>query len=202
MNEQQYTSSIGIGKLFLFVLCSFFLVVASHGAINAKTATVTKVGFSVDGEGVLSSGAAPMENHSEGPLSLVDVDGQNALRLDGRPTSSFRYMYVTIDDQAIYDGPFDAVITMSYLAKEPGRFRVQFDSAATGRKTESSEYINIDEADVGRWISTSVSLPDVRFRNAQNAGGDLRIVTSSNLALYVNQIEVELQGSALSGADD
>lgn len=174
----------------LFVL-SALLVLTITSVAAARTLTQPVVSVKVTDDGVVEDGLI-FRVYDNGPFTLLEVDGVLAVRLDERSSSS-RYLYLDVDNEAIYGGPFDAEITFTYLVPQAGRFRLLYDSVATGERYTDSGYVTVNADQVNKWLTHTFELTSVQFADRAASGqADMRLHTTGHLPMYVKAVEIRV----------
>ena len=170
------------------------MVLGASSSLNAqeKVLNSEQVGFSFAGSELVLDGMYNIPV-SDGPTSVVTEDDQLALRLDEKSSaSSTRYAYLAIDDSLIFGGPFNGEFVITYKADQAGSFRIHYDSLETGKRHQATEYVNIEEEDVGKWLTTTRAFTGAQFVNSQNGGADCRIAASGGVTVCVQALTLRI----------
>ncbi|MBO0885571.1 MAG: glycoside hydrolase family 92 protein, partial [Mycobacterium sp.] len=132
-----------------------------------------------------------------GPVETADMTARTMVK--ATDPADFRYMYFNLDDGIAHDGNFQASITITYLDLGTKSFVVQYDSnnpsgAHAGAYTTAG---SVPRTNTGTWKTATLTVPDARFANRQNAGTDFRIVSNGPgdaNAVTVHSAEVTVTG--------
>jgi hypothetical protein len=101
------------------------------------------------------------------------------------------YIYIRVDDDFLSYADTNVNVTIEYLDKEKGWFRLDYDSndikAILGGAYTPTETVNL--VGDGKIKSYTFTLKRAKFANRENGGSDFRIATNSE-GLYISKIIV------------
>lgn len=173
------------------LMLSALLLLTVAGIAGARTMTQPVVSVVVTDDGVVENGLVFFE-YDGGPFTLLEVDGVRAVRLDERSSSS-RYLYLKVDNDVIFGGPFDAEITFMFLVPQMGSFRLLYDSLTTGDRYTDSGYVTIGPDKVNKWVTHTFELTNIQFADRAASGqADMRLHTTGHLPMYVRAVEIKV----------
>jgi hypothetical protein len=129
--------------------------------------------------------------YESGPAHEIDIDGRRALQIDRSAFGTGNNLYMKIDDERIFGGPYKAKASIEYRSPVAGSFVLQYESAATGSTYQSTTRVNITADQVDKWQTVTLDMPGARFTNRQNGGADMRIVAANKLPLIVSSMKVD-----------
>ncbi|TJY41757.1 hypothetical protein E5161_11145 [Cohnella pontilimi] len=129
--------------------------------------------------------------YESGPAHEIEIDGRTALQLDRSAFGTGNNLYMKIDDERIYGGPYKAAASIEYRSPIAGSFVLQYESAATGATYQSTARVTIKDDQVDKWQTVTLDMPGARFTNRQNGGADMRIVAANKLPLIISSMKID-----------
>ncbi|KIL41836.1 hypothetical protein SD70_04245 [Gordoniibacillus kamchatkensis] len=129
--------------------------------------------------------------YESGPAHEIEIDGRTALQLDRSAFGTANNLYMKIDDERMYGGPYKATASIEYRSPVAGSFVLQYESAATGATYQSTARVSIKADQVDKWQTVTLDMPGARFTNRQNGGADMRIVAANKLPLIISSMKID-----------
>lgn len=121
----------------------------------------------------------------------IEIDGRTALQVDRSPFGTGNNLYMQIQDERIYGGPYNAAASIEYRSPVAGSFVLQYENAATGAAYSSTRRVDIAADQVDKWQTVTLDMPHARFTNRENGSADMRIVGANKLPLIVSSVKIE-----------
>lgn len=129
--------------------------------------------------------------YESGPAHEIEIDGRTALQIDRSAFGTGNNLYMKIEDERIFGGPYKAAASIEYRSPVAGSFVLQYESTATGSTYQSTARVNIKADQVDKWQTVTLDMPGAMFTNRQNGGADMRIVAANKLPLIVSSMKIE-----------
>lgn len=147
--------------------------------------------WSVDLGEVNQSHGLAVPSQGDGTNRLVTRGGRVAREV-AWPDSD--YLYVQIDDEALFDGEFSVWLTVELWDDAPGLLNVEYDAVGEeinlGTRYRPASPILLVGS--GQWVRRTIQITGARFANGQNWGSDLRL----NGRATVSRIELSTTAPA------
>jgi hypothetical protein len=135
--------------------------------------------------------------YESGPAHEINIDGRTALQIDRSAFGTGNNLYMQINDERIFGGPYHAKASIEYQSPVAGSFVLQYESAATGSTYQSTAKVTISDDQVNKWQTVTLDMPSARFTNRQNGHSDMRIVAANKLPLIVSSIKIDATPEAV-----
>lgn len=136
-------------------------------------------------------------SYESGPAHEIEIDGRTALQIDRSAFGTGNNLYMKIDDERIFGGPYHAKASIEYRSPVAGSFVLQYESATTGSTYQSAARVTVSADQVDKWQTVTLDMPGARFTNRQNGGADMRIVAANKLPLIVSSMKIDATPEAL-----
>lgn len=128
--------------------------------------------------------------YESGPFSIVDLDGEQVLRVDKNPVNVGNNLYMGVDDLRIHGGPHKVWLVVEYMAPVAGRWTLQYDDATSGAAYHDAEAVAVTDDMAGKWQTAMIPMPAAMFQNRQNGDADFRLRGVDNLPMYIRSMEI------------
>lgn len=133
--------------------------------------------------------------HADGATAAAERGGRNC-RVTAPTSHQGRYIYFLIDDSFKWADSMTVDVSVEYFDQGTGSFRIEYDgpdpnAPFNGAYTGSPTVVQLSNS--GSWKTAKIRLPDARFLNSQNGGGDFRIAVSAS-ELCVGKVTVTRPG--------
>lgn len=99
-----------------------------------------------------------------------------------------KYGYFNVDDATVASTENNLIITLTYY--DNGTDDLAFQYNATGGT--NYKHVGIKKTATNAWITATIALTDVSFRNAQNNNADFRIGTTTGFNNYIREITLTI----------
>ena len=108
--------------------------------------------------------------------------------LECRQIPGSKYGYFNVEDATVSSSQNNLIITLTYY--DNGTDDLAFQYNATGGT--DYKHVGIKKTATNAWITATIALTDVSFRNAQNNGADFRIGTTTGFNNYIREITITI----------
>jgi hypothetical protein len=130
-------------------------------------------------------------HYESGLAHEIELDGRTVLQIDRSPFGTGNNLYMQIQDERVFGGPFHATASIEYRSPVAGSFILQYENPATGSAYYSSKRVYITEDQVNTWQTVTLDLPTASFTNRENGHSDMRIVAANKLPLIISSIKLD-----------
>lgn len=169
-------------KSFRFLITVLSVLVAIPGFVDDPVATIT---FSdpIDENNI--SLYTNSNSSAEAYTEFTSIGGKECLYIPGD-----KYGYFRVDDATISDDDHELIFKITYFDEGFGTLALQYNATNTVNYQRQS----FKKTGSNTWATTTISITDASFRNAQNNQADFRINEDNNIRsieIYIGALNPE-----------